>query len=158
MSSQRTFGGQLAQLGAIALVAGAASCGGTPAPEPAPSPVVAAPVSVRPLKVEQPAPFTPTVVQLTPDSAAARDTRRPRVPLLGTPRTPLPPPLTPPALPRARALPVDDEPVLAVPLPEDHLRLLVGRDGGPPFTRRDPDRVAAARAVAASGARARGPA
>ena len=70
MSLQRTFGGQLSWLGSIALLAGAASCGGAPAPEPAPSPV-AAPVSVRPLKVEQAAPFTPNVVQLTPDSAAA---------------------------------------------------------------------------------------
>ena len=70
MSLQRTFGGQLSRLGSIALLAGAASCGGAPAPEPAPSPV-AAPVSVRPLKVEQAPPFTPSVVQLTPDSAAA---------------------------------------------------------------------------------------
>ena len=76
MTVQRTFGGQLSRAGArfrsIALLAGAAACGGapTPAPAPAPSPV-AAPVSIRPLKVEQPASFTPSVVQLTADSAAA---------------------------------------------------------------------------------------
>jgi putative heme-binding domain-containing protein len=70
MSLHRTFGGQLSRLGSIALLATAASCGGAPAPEPAPAPVTA-PVSERPLKVEHPAPFTPTVVQLTPDSAAA---------------------------------------------------------------------------------------
>src|SRR5436190_2392274 len=74
MSLQRTFGGKLSRTGArlrsIALLAGAAACSSAPAPEPAPSPV-AAPVSIRPLKVEQAPSFTPSVVQLTADSAAA---------------------------------------------------------------------------------------
>ena len=71
MSLQGTFGVQLSRFGSIALLAAAASCGGAPVPEPAPTPVAAPPASVRPLKVEQPPAFTPTVVQLTPDSAAA---------------------------------------------------------------------------------------
>jgi quinoprotein glucose dehydrogenase len=74
MSLQRTFGGQLSRAGArlrsIALLAGAAACGSTTAPATAPSPV-SAPVSLRPLKIEQAASFTPTIVRLTSDSAAA---------------------------------------------------------------------------------------
>ena len=56
MSLQRTFGGQLSRAGvrlrSIALLAGAAACGSTTAPATAPSPV-SAPVSLRPLKIEQ---------------------------------------------------------------------------------------------------------
>lgn len=80
---------------------------------------------------------------LLADWASAVDTRRPRVSLLGSTRSPLPLPITPAALPRPRALLVDDNPVLAIPLPDDHLRLLVGRDGGPAFTRSERDRCAA---------------
>jgi len=80
---------------------------------------------------------------LLADWAAAVDSRRPRLPVVGTPRSPLPLPATPGALPRPRALVVEDDPVLAVPLAEEHLRLLVGRDGGPGFTRSERDQCAA---------------
>jgi hypothetical protein len=80
---------------------------------------------------------------LLADWAAAIDMRRPRVPVVAAPRSPLPLPAVPAALPRPRALLVDGSPVLAVPCADEHLRILVGRNGGPPFTRSERDRCAA---------------
>lgn len=85
---------------------------------------------------------------LLADWAAVADRRWPREPVLATPQTPLPLPLLPAALPRPRALTVDDVPVLAVPCGDTTLRLIVGRDGGPGFTRSERDRAASLLAVA----------
>jgi hypothetical protein len=84
---------------------------------------------------------------LLADWAAVTDRRWPREPLVATPHSPLPLPLTPSALPRPRALSVDDVPLLALPCGEGPLRLLVGRAGGPGFTRSERDRCAAMLAV-----------
>jgi putative membrane-bound dehydrogenase-like protein len=70
MSSERTNSAAaarelLAHLRPLGLLIGLAACQTTPAPEPGPTPSAPA----RALTVERVAPFTPTVVQLTADSA-----------------------------------------------------------------------------------------
>jgi hypothetical protein len=80
---------------------------------------------------------------LLADWAAVADRRWPREPVLATHDSPLPLPLAPAALPRPRALVVGDEPLLALPCADSSLRLLVGRSGGPAFTRSERDRCTA---------------
>jgi hypothetical protein len=72
---------------------------------------------------------------LLADWAAVCDRRWPRDAVLCTPGSPLPLPALPATLPRPRVLSIDDESVIAVPCGESELRLLVGRGGGPGFTR-----------------------
>ena len=80
---------------------------------------------------------------LLADWAALADRRWPREPVVATPRAPLPLPVVPATLPRPRALIVDNDPVLAMPVESTELRLLVGRAAGPGFTRTERDRCAA---------------
>lgn len=84
---------------------------------------------------------------LLADWAAVNDRRWPREPVVATPHSPLPLPLTPASLPRPLALSVDDAPLLALPYGEGPFRLLVGRASGPGFTRSERDRCAALLAV-----------
>ncbi|MBV9098571.1 MAG: ACT domain-containing protein [Frankiaceae bacterium] len=84
---------------------------------------------------------------LLADWAAVSDRRWPREPVVATPHSPLPLPLTPTSLPRPLALTVDDAPLLALPCREGPLRLIVGRAGGPGFTRSERDRCATLLAV-----------
>jgi len=72
---------------------------------------------------------------LIADWAAVEDRRWPREPVLATAAAPLPLPTIPAALPRPRVLVIDDESIIALPCADTDLRLLVGRDGGPGFTR-----------------------
>lgn len=78
---------------------------------------------------------------LLADWAAVADRRWPREPSYASPGAPLPLPALPAALPRARALSDGEIPVVAVPF-EGERRLLVGRRGGPGFTRSERDRAA----------------
>jgi hypothetical protein len=80
---------------------------------------------------------------LLADWAAVTDRRWPREPVLATATSPLPLPTVPAALPRPRVLSVDDESVIALPCGETDLRLLVGRGGGPGFTRAEREHAAA---------------
>src|SRR3954464_13919476 len=80
---------------------------------------------------------------LLADWAAIADRRWPREPVVASPQSPLPLPVTPAALPRPRVLVVDDDPVMALPCADSELRLLVGRSSGPGFTRTERERCAA---------------
>jgi hypothetical protein len=80
---------------------------------------------------------------LLADWAAVADRRWPREPVLASAHSPLPLPIVPAALPRPRALVVDDQPVLALPSRDGVLRVLIGRCGGPGFTRTERERAAA---------------
>ena len=77
---------------------------------------------------------------LLADWAAIADRRSPREPLVASPQSPLPLPVVPASLPRPRVLVVDDEPVMALPCDDTELRLMVGRAGGPGFTRTERER------------------
>ena len=79
---------------------------------------------------------------LLADWAAFADRRWPREPVVATPHAPLPLPSVPAALPRPRALLVDDDALLLVPVEGTELRLLVGRAAAPGFTRTERDRCA----------------
>jgi hypothetical protein len=80
---------------------------------------------------------------LLADWAALADRHWPRDPLVATPDAPLPLPPVPAALPRPRALAGGDDALLALPCAGSDLRLLVGRAGGPGFTRAERDRCSA---------------
>jgi len=80
---------------------------------------------------------------LLADWAAFADRRWPREPVVASPQSPLPLPVTPASLPRPRVLVVDDDPVMVLPCADSELRLLVGRSSGPGFTRAERERCAA---------------
>jgi ACT domain len=86
---------------------------------------------------------------LLADWSALVDRHWPREAVYATADAPSPLPVTPATLPRPRALVVDDDPVAAVPLASPELRILVGRAGGPGFTRTELDRCAGLVAVVA---------
>jgi len=90
---------------------------------------------------------------LLADWAAVVQRRWPRDPVLATAHTPLPLPVMPAALPRPRAMVIDEMPVIALPVGGGEVRLLVGRGEGPAFTRSERDRCAALLAVVAGIAR-----
>lgn len=80
---------------------------------------------------------------LLADWAAIADRRSVREPVLATINAPHPLPPTPAALPRPRALVVDDNPLVVLPVGTGGMRLLVGRCSGPAFTTSERDRCAA---------------
>lgn len=97
--------------------------------------------------VAQPARALEIVVDQLPslliaDWAAVEDRRSPREPVLATTGAPLPLPAIPVTLPRPRVLVFEDASIIAVPCAHTDLRLLVGREGGPGFTRGEREHAA----------------
>jgi hypothetical protein len=78
---------------------------------------------------------------LLADWAAVASRGDARSAVYASPGAPLPLPALPASLPRPRALSDGDMPVVAVPFDGGELRLLVGRSGGPGFTRSERDRA-----------------
>jgi hypothetical protein len=78
---------------------------------------------------------------LLADWAAVASRGDARSAVYASPGAPLPLPPLPASLPRPRALSDGDMPVVAVPFDGGELRLLVGRSGGPGFTRSERDRA-----------------
>jgi hypothetical protein len=108
--------------------------------------------------VEQPGRAIETLVDTLPhvllaDWAAVLDRRWPREAVHGTTGCPLPLPLTAAALDRGRALVVDGEAMLLLPVPGSTLRVLVGRYDVPAFTRAELERATALVATTAAIAR-----
>lgn len=86
---------------------------------------------------------------LLADWAAVADRRWMRDAVLATTATPHPLPATPAALPRPRAIVVDDTPLVVLPVGAGEMRILVGRCTGPAFTKSERDRCAALLSVVA---------